>query len=244
MEYSFGRGVRLGEQAAAKIRQQAEEYGIQMSVHAPYFINLANDAFENNLRYFHESSVAASNLGAGRVVFHPGSLGKMHKETAFEAVKRNLELIVREMKSEGFTGLKYCAETMGRASQVGDIEEVAQLCTIDDQVYPAIDFGHLNARTAGGLRGEADYAEVLDILQNVAGEEKYRNMHVHFSHIEYTAKGERRHLTLEDTEYGPFFPPLARLIAQRGLTPVIICESKGTQAHDAVKLQEIYEGML
>jgi deoxyribonuclease-4 len=200
MEYSFGRGVRLKEAAAIKIKEQADMYGIQMSVHAPYYINLANDAYENNLRYFNESSAAAINLGAERVVFHPGSQGAGERAKAYGAVKENLSRIVSDMKREGFTGLKYCAETMGKLNQIGDVEEIAGLCLIDDMVYPTVDFGHLNARTCGALKGEDDYAEVLDLLKNSIGFEKYKNMHIHFSHIEYTEKGEKRHLTLEDTE--------------------------------------------
>lgn len=75
-EYSFGRGVRMGAEGAKAIRAEAERYGIQLSVHMPYFINLAVEDEEKkkkNLGYFVDSLKAAEALGAKRAVFHPGS---------------------------------------------------------------------------------------------------------------------------------------------------------------------------
>ncbi len=240
-EYSFGRGARLKEETGRKIRGYMEQYGIAVSVHAPYYINLANDEFEKNLEYFYESSLSGSYMDTKRVVFHPGGMGKMKREEAFGKVKDNLADIIAQMKKEGFTNMIYCPETMGKINQIGTLEEVAELCAIDDMVYPAVDFGHLNARTLGGLKTKADYAAALDTLKNNVGEEKYKHFHTHFSHIQYTAMGEKMHLTFDDAEWGPFFEPLAELIAERGLEPVIICESKGTQARDAVLMKQMYE---
>ena len=240
-EYSFGRGARLKEETGAKIRAEAERCGIAMSVHAPYYINLANDKFDKNLEYFYEASVSGSYLGAKRVVFHPGSQGKLERKEAFKTVKANLAGIMAKLKAEGFNSLIYCAETMGKINQIGDLNEIIELCGVDDAVYPAIDFGHLNARTLGGLNSKDAYVKVLDALENGVGHEKYSRMHIHFSHIQYTAGGEKMHLTFEDEEYGPFWEPLAALIKERKLAPVVICESKGTQARDAASMKEVYE---
>lgn len=240
-EYSFGRGVRMKQDTGEKIAAQAKEFGVSMSVHAPYYINLANDAFDKNLNYFIESSLGATYLGATRVVFHPGTRGKVSREAAFDTVKKNLKQIMSELQQSGFGHIIYCPETMGKINQIGDIEEVAELSTIADNLYPAIDFGHLNARTLGGIRTEQDYEAILNTLENVVGLEKTKNMHIHFSHIEYSKMGEVRHLTFEDMQWGPFFEPLAKLLKKRQYTPTIICESKGTQATDAVAMKKMYE---
>ncbi|MEG1752635.1 MAG: TIM barrel protein [Christensenella sp.] len=244
-EYSFGRGVRLGEETAVKIREQAEKYDIAMSVHAPYYINLANNdegKFEKNLAYFRESTIAAQALGAKRIVFHPGSCAKMDRDIAFKNVCENLKSIVEALRMEGYTDSIYCAETMGKINQIANLEEVGILARIDDCIYPAIDFGHLNARTLGGIKTKADYAAILESLKNGAGEEKTNNMHVHFSHIQYTDKGEKLHLTFDDNTWGPFFGPLAELLkANAAMQPVIICESSGTQAMDALDMKRMYE---
>ncbi|MGI6152405.1 MAG: TIM barrel protein [Christensenellaceae bacterium] len=243
-EYSFGRGAKLKQETGEKIAGEAEKYGVQMSVHAPYYINLANEKFEDNLRYFMESSLGARYLSADRVVFHPGAKGKLERETAASLVKKNLQDILAALKSEGYADILYCAETMGKINQIGDLEEVCAFANLGENVYPAIDFGHLNARTLGGIKSREDYAKILDTLKNKVGEEKYKNMHVHFSQIQYTNSGEKMHLTFTDAEWGPFFGPLAELFAERGLTPRIICESKGTQAMDAVAMKEMYEAAL
>ncbi len=244
-EYSFGRGVKLREDTAAKIRGQAEKYGVAVSVHAPYYINLANsdpEKFGKNLSYFRESTVAAGFLGAERIVFHPGSCAKMDRRVAFENVCENLKKILSILRSEGYDNFIYCAETMGKLGQIADLDEVGIMAQLDDCIYPAIDFGHLNARTLGGIQTKEDYAAVLESLKNSAGEEKTHKMHVHFSHIQYTDKGEKIHLTFEDNTWGPFFEPLAELLkADLKMEPVIICESSGTQAKDAVEMKRMYE---
>ncbi len=244
-EYSFGRGVKLKEETGAKIREKAQQFGIAMSVHAPYYINLASDEpekFEKNLNYFRESTIAAGYLGAKRVIFHPGSCAKMDRKLAFSNVRKNLKAIIGALHAEGYHDFLYCAETMGKLNQIGDLEEIGLLTAVDECVYPTIDFGHLNARTLGGLKSRADYLAVFDHLRNRAGEEKTNHMHVHFSHIQYTDKGEKLHLTFEDTQWGPFFEPLAQILAERErMEPVIICESSGTQAYDAAKMKQLYE---
>lgn len=244
-EYSFGRGVKLKQDTAEKIREQAERFDIAMSVHAPYYINLANsepEKFEKNLAYFRESTIAAGHLGAKRIVFHPGSCAKMDRGQAFSNVCDNLKNILAELRAEGYDDFLYCAETMGKINQIADLEEVGILAQLDDCIYPAIDFGHLNARTLGGLKRKEDYETVLKSLFGSAGEEKTRHMHVHFSHIQYTDKGEKMHLTFADEQWGPFFGPLAELLkADLAMQPVIICESSGTQAKDAVEMKQVYE---
>ncbi|BDF58462.1 endonuclease IV [Christensenellaceae bacterium] len=243
-EYSFGRGVKLKEETGAAIRSKAEEFGIAMSVHAPYYINLAGETeekFEKNLVYFRESTIAAGYLGAQRIVFHPGSCAKCARPLAFDNVKKNLKRIIEALKGEGFRNFIYCAETMGKINQIADLDEVGILARIDDCIYPAIDFGHLNARTLGGIKTKADYEAIIKSLKDNAGEEKTKRMHVHFSHIQYTDKGEKMHLTFEDRQWGPFFEPLAEILAGKKLEPVIICESKGTQAKDALAMKQMYE---
>ena len=109
-----------------------------------------------------------------------------------------------------------------------------------ENVYPCVDFGHLNAREGGSLKTTADFLAVIDRLAELIGEKKTRNMHIHFSKIQYGAKGEIRHLTFEDDIFGPDFEPLAEAMVLRGLTPHILCESAGTQAEDAAAMRDMW----
>ena len=124
---------------------------------------------------------------------------------------------------------------------LGDLAEVMQFCTVDERFLPCIDFGHLNSRTHGGLASRADYEAILDTLQNSLGVERARQFHAHFSKIEYTDGGEKRHLTFADTLFGPDPAPLMQAIYDLGVAPTIICESDGTQARDALTMKKAFE---
>ena len=114
------------------------------------------------------------------------------------------------------------------------------MCGVDERFLPCVDFGHLNARTLGGLHEEGAFAAVLDRLADALGRERASQMHIHFSKIEYSAGGEKRHLTFEDTAFGPDPEPLMTLLAKRGLCPTVICESAGTQTVDAATMSRLY----
>ena len=120
------------------------------------------------------------------------------------------------------------------------IEEIIEMCKIDEMLIPTIDFGHINARTLGGLKDTEDFENIIKYMINELGEERGKNFHAHFSKIEYTSGGEKKHLTFSDTEYGPEFEPLAKAIIKYNATPTIICESAGTMAEDAKAMKDIY----
>lgn len=243
-EYSFGRGVRIGEAAAEKIRTEAEKYQVTLSVHAPYFINLASDdaeKFEKNIGYFTDASRAASMLGAQRIVFHPGSCAKLDRSLAFQWTRENFQKILKEMDSLGYSEMIYCPETMGKINQIGNLEEIISLCALDERVLPTIDFGHLHTRGIGCLNHTEDFDAVLQALLQGIGEERTRKMHVHFSKIEFTKMGEKAHKTFADEGYGPDFALLAPLLKKYRLEPTMICESAGTMAQDACTMKKLYE---
>ncbi|MEG1777368.1 MAG: TIM barrel protein, partial [Angelakisella sp.] len=155
--------------------------------------------------------------------------------------KETLKKAMEALDGEGLGEITVCPETMGKINQLGTLDEVLELCTVDDRLIPCIDFGHLNARTLGGMKTIDDFRLVLDSMGNVLGRDRQKVFHSHFSKIEYTENGgEKRHLTFEDKVYGPNFDPLAELIVKYDCTPVIICESAGTQSEDAATMKEIY----
>lgn len=243
-EYQCGRGVRCGEETALKIGAAARANGIQMSIHAPYFINLSSEEderMEKNVGYVLETARLAVPLGATRMVVHCGGQGKLTRERAMRNTHENVKNILRALDEAHLTGCTVCLETMGKKSVLGSAEEVCELVAADDRLLPCIDFGHLNCRTNGGMSTREDVARLFDLMENTIGVERTRLMHAHFSHIEYNAKGEVRHLTFADTVFGPDFLPVAQETAARGYAPTFICESAGTQAEDAVTMMECYK---
>lgn len=243
-EYQCGRGVRCGAETALKIGAAARAHGIQMSIHAPYFINLSSEEterMEKNVGYVMETAQLAVPLGATRMVVHCGGQGKLTRERAMRNTHENVKNILRALDEAHLTGCMVCLETMGKKSVLGSAKEVCELVAADDRLLPCIDFGHLNCRTNGGLSTREDVVRLFDLMENTIGVERTRIMHAHFSHIEYNDKGEVRHLTFADTVYGPEFLPVAQEAAARGYAPTFICESAGTQAEDAVTMMELYE---
>ncbi|MBQ7986748.1 MAG: TIM barrel protein, partial [Clostridia bacterium] len=240
-EYQCGNGVRCGEATAKKIAEKAQEHGIIMSVHSPYYINLATPEEEKragNINYILQSAQLVKFLGGDRVVVHSGALGKMTREEATEKAKECLKIVRGEMINAGFSDVRLCIETMGKINQLGNLEEVMELCQVDDSFLPCIDFGHLNARTLGGLKTKADFEEIFDAIENKLGNERLKVFHSHFSKIEYTKGGEKKHLTYEDAVYGPDFDFVAEIMAERDIGATIICESAGTQAEDALIMKK------
>jgi len=245
-EYSLTRGIRLKELTARKIGEQAAKWGITMSVHAPYYINLASQQVENRQRsvqYLVSSAEAAQWLAASRVVFHPGSAGK-DRGLALETAKKTLLQALEKCSPYIADGIRLCPETMGKQNQLGNLEEVLELCQLDETLLPTIDFGHLHALHQGIFQSSKNYISVLDAIEKALGKERGKAFHAHFSRVEYTAAGEKKHHTYESKDFGPDFDPLAEVIVMRDIYPVIICESRGKMARDALTLKTIYEEKL
>lgn len=242
-EYQCGRGVRLSETAAQALRAKAAEHHIALSLHAPYYISLASTdpaKRENSVRYILASGQAVHWLGGSRIVVHPGGLNGRSREEAVEVARETLKQAQQALDEAGLSEVHICPETMGKVNQLGDLEEVLRLCEVDERFLPCIDFGHMNSRTHGGMNSREAFAALLDTLHNRLGEERTRHFHAHFSKIEYSAGGEKEHLTFADTLFGPEPAPLMELFAQRRLSPVVICESAGTQAADARTMKALY----
>lgn len=243
-EYQCGRGVKIKEETAKELRAEAQKHGIMITLHSPYFISLSTtdeSKIEGNIRYITESAEAINLLGGERVVVHSGSCGKTSREEALAASRANLLRAQRELDERGLSHIRLCPETMGKINQLGTLEEVLELCRLDERFLPCLDFGHLNARTLGGCQTAEQFAVVLDKTENVLGRERASRFHAHFSKIEYSAGGEVRHLTFSDEVFGPSFEPLAELIAKRGYAPVILSESAGTQSFDAVTMKRMVQ---
>ena len=165
----------------------------------------------------------------------------MTREAALELASDTLARAQKALDENGLSDIIICPETMGKINQLGTLDEVIELCGIDERFLPCVDFGHLNARTLGGIKSAADYSDILDKIENKLGFERLKNFHVHFSKIMYTAGGEKCHLTFDDEQYGPDYEPLMELFAKRGLEPSIVCESAGTQAEDAAAMKKSYD---
>ena len=244
-EYQCGKGVHIGEEAAVKLGQEAVKAGISLSLHAPYFINLANpdpESLKKTIGYITQACFAAQCMGAGRVVIHSGALMKRTRREAQEIALKSMKEVITACDDAGYGNIALCPETMGKINQLGDLDEVLELCTLDERLVPCIDFGHLYARSLGADDGAEAFRKMLDRVEEILGPERASKFHSHFSHIQFTPNGgEKCHRTFADDDgYGPDWGPLAAEVARRGWSPTFICESAGTQAEDAAVMKQIY----
>ena len=242
-EYQCGRGVNIGEEKARDLGKIADEKGVALSLHAPYYISMSSVEEEkrlNSIRYILDSARAVNFMGGTRIVVHTGSCSKISREEALSLAIDTMKLAIKTLDDEGLSGVRICPETMGKINQLGTLEEVIALCKLDERLLPCIDFGHLNARTLGGSNSKEAYEKILDTIENELGQARLKEFHSHFSKIEYSQGGEKKHLTFEDRVYGPDFEPLMELIYKKNLSPTFICESAGTQAEDAKQMKDYY----
>ena len=238
-EYQAGNGLTAGDASLKKVGEEAKKHGILMSLHTPYFISLSGVEEEkrlNSINYISRSLHAAELLGADTIVIHTGSAAKITRE---EAMALAADTLTKNLEVNGDTTIRMGLETMGKINQLGTLDEVLTLCKIAPIYHPVVDFGHLNARHLGGYFSDVDsYRAVFDKIATTLGDDYAYNLHCHFSKIEYTKAGEKKHLTFEDAVFGPDFEPLAEAIVREGVCPRIICESAGTMAEDALFMKK------
>ncbi len=242
-EYSCSKGVKVGEATAREIGLQAAENNIFLSIHAPYYINMSSEEAEkreNSKRYILQTLQVARWMGARRIVVHTGSCSKITRAAALSQALVVLAETVELSDAAGFGDIHICPEVLGKQNQLGTVEEILEMCKVDERIIPTIDFGHVHARGLGSLNSEEDFAAVVDMIENYIGKERARRIHCHFSRIEFSKGGEKRHWNFSDKQYGPEFEHFAPILVKRRMEPVIICESRGMMAEDAVALKKIY----
>jgi len=238
----WGKKPQIKREDAEGLGSAAKENDVWLSLHGSYFINFCGtekiiEASEQRL----VACVAAAKwMNAHVVVFHPGFYGENSAEQAFETCLKALQEVVQNIQSLGIRDVKIGPETMGRLFQLGSLDEVMRLCESVEQTQLVIDWSHLHAREQGRFRTVDDFRRVVEEVEIRLGTEVVENMHCHFTKIEFTSKGEKRHRTLEETRYGPKFELLAKVISEFRLKPVIISESPILDI-DAARMRDILQ---
>ena len=237
----WGRKPQIKQQNAERLKSEAERNDVLISLHGSYFINLCGktEVVEASKQRLLACATAAHWMGAYVMVFHTGFYGNTGKKEALRKCIKELKAVTETMRSFGITNVKLGPETMGRHFQLGTLDEVFTMCEQIEQTQLVIDWSHLHARTGGALRNAENFREVVVKAEQRLGKEAVRNMHCHFSKIEFTYKtGEKRHHVLDEAGYGPDFRILAEVISDFNLSPVVICETPLLDV-DAIKMRDI-----
>jgi deoxyribonuclease-4 len=225
MEVEFTYGVRMPVDMAKQVGGLAEELGIVLSVHAPYYINLASDEAEKvtaSKKRILDSCHRAHLMGAENVVFHAGFYQSKSAKKTYALIKKEMINLQKQISRKGWK-VTLCPEVTGKPSQFGSVAEILQLMQ-DTGCGITVDFAHLYARHQGDIR----YEKILDQVPT--------RFHAHFSGIEFGPKGEKKHIKTTKK----FFEPLAKSLTKRNLDVTIINESP--QPHkDAVMMKRVLQ---
>ncbi|MEM2103185.1 MAG: TIM barrel protein, partial [Candidatus Bathyarchaeia archaeon] len=235
----WGQKPQMKRENAEKLGEKARENDVWLGVHGSYFINLigTETVAEASKRRLLACATAAQWMKAHCIVFHPGFYMNRSPREALDGLIKVMNQVVEIMRSRGIKA-KLAPETTGRLAQLGSLDEVLTICERVEQTEPVVDWAHIHARTHGGLKTSSDFAKIIDKIETRLGTVAAKNLHCHFTRMEFSERGEIRHHVLDETVYGPEFRDFARVIVEFGLTPVIICESPLLDV-DAKKMQSI-----
>ncbi len=240
-EYEAVRGVRISDEEAKTLGEQARKHGVKLSMHAPYYVNLGSSdpkIWQESLQRVRQALHATEVAGGEVVVVHPGYYGSSPNEAIANVIKA-----ISSLQGQGH--VKLGLETMGRLSQIGSLEEVADFCTsFPSFVIPVIDWAHLEARSLGHMRSKEDVERVLDYLDRRLGDREMTELHCHFSKMEFSSRGELRHHNLDEEGFYPDFSVVAEVFVKRGHpSPTFIAETSNT-AKDALTMKETFSRLL
>jgi len=239
MELEFVRQVNISEDKAPEIKKMASEKGVQLSCHAPYFINLnseENIKIEASKKRIFNAARIAYLCGASSVVVHAGFYMKSDPEKTYQMIKQGFQEVLGWMREEG---IDIClrVETMGKTSQWGSLTEVLRLSSEVKGVLPCIDFCHLFARNLGKVNNYIRFCRWLEEYEKVLGRRGLDNMHIHMSGVEYGSVGEKWHLTLNESELK--WQEVLKALKQFDCKGVVISESPNIEK-DAVMMKKYY----
>ena len=236
MEIGWVRSVRVSDSTCAKIKETAQEHEVDLSVHAPYYINLNADDEEwpNSRERLMDAAIAGYKSGATDIIFHPGSYFERPPEEVLKVVMPRLEGCVEELQDGGFE-VTLRPETMGKGAMLGSLQDTLEMSRIPS-VEPCLDFAHLHARPGDGSMNSYDeWMEVFDRYADALGPESLQRIHCHVSGIAYTEKGEQEHLTFEEADFD--LDGLLRALDAADARGRLLCESPILE-EDAVVMRD------
>lgn len=236
MELEFVHGVRMSEESRGFVKECSDNFII--TAHGPFYINLNSkeeDKVEASVQRIIDTAAVASQAGAFSITYHAAFYMGKDKETVYNQVKMQTKRICDVLERENIK-VWVRPETTGKATQWGDIDEIINLSKEFEQVLPCIDFSHLHARSAGEYNTYDEFSYVLEKIGKELGQYALDNFHGHLAGIEYTAKGERQHLELEQSDMN--YKDLLKVMKEFGVKGALVCESPNIE--DDCKLIKDY----
>ena len=242
-EYQATYGVKISKQSALELASNAEKNDILVSMHAPYYINLCSqkeETIKNSITRLVQSAKAGNWMNSYRTVFHMGFYTKYSPDEAMKKIKESIVELLEKVENNGIKKFTFAPETTGKKSQFGSLDEIIDICQTFDNFAPTVDFAHMHARSGGSIKTKNDYAKIFGKIEDELG---LSSLHSHFTKIEYTDKGERRHHVLADENFGPQLAPLLEVVSENGFNVTFICETPYLDI-DSREMKEEYQKIL
>lgn len=242
LEIEFVRGVNMNAATQKLVKSLAEKHELVLTAHGPYYINLnaqEEDKYHASIKRILDTARACHACGGYSTTFHAAFYMKQDKEAVYQKVKTAMEGIVGTLKSENID-IWVRPELTGKATQWGDLDELIRLSKDVEIVLPCVDFSHFHARTGGGWNTYDEFCKIFEKIGSELGEVALKNFHAHVAGIEYTMKGERRHLMLEESDMD--YKNLMRAFKVFDVKGVVVCESPDMET-DAMLLQRVYNSL-
>lgn len=240
MELEFVHGVRMSDDNRIFVKEMAKNFVI--TAHGPFYINLNSkeeEKIEASVQRIIDTAAVAAQAGAFSITYHAAFYMGGDKETVFEQVKTQTKRIIDILENEKIK-VWIRPETTGKATQWGNIDEIINLSKEFEQVLPCVDFSHLHARSAGEYNTYDEFSKVLEKMGNNIGQYALENFHGHLAGIEYTAKGEKQHLNLENSDMN--YKDLIKVMKEFGVKGALVCESPNIE-DDCKLLKNYYESL-
>jgi len=238
MELEFVQGIRMSEKGARNVMEVGNKQKIGLSAHAPYYINLNSpeeEKFKASMERIYQAARIGSLCGAESIVLHAAFYQKNSKQGTYDMVSKALQKLTEQLLDEEISAVLR-PETMGKRTQFGTLEEVLSLSSEIERVLPCLDFSHMHARD-GKENSYSEFITILSKVEEILGKEGLLNMHMHISGIEYNSNGEKKHLTLKESDFN--YSELLAALKEFKIKGMIICESPNLE-EDGLLLKNIY----
>lgn len=235
LELEFVRGVRISDKSRDAVGNSSKV----ITAHAPFYVNLnarEEDKVEASVQRIIETAQTANELGGFSITFHAAYYLGMEAELVYQQVRKQIELITNELKKTN-NKIWIRPETTGKATQWGDLQEIVRLSKEFETVLPCVDFSHLHARYNGVSNTYDEFCKIFETIGNELGQTALDNFHAHIAGIDYGAKGEKKHLNLEESDMN--YKDLLRAFKEFNVKGAIVCESPNIE-DDAKLMKEYY----
>jgi len=239
LELEFVHGVRISDNSKAIVKNS----GLIKTAHAPFYINLnskEDDKVEASVQRIIETANVTNELGGYSITFHAGFYMGNSKEDTYVKIREQIKKITNELEKTN-NKIWIRPETTGKATQWGDLEEIIRLSKEFEYVLPCVDFSHLHARYNGTHNTYDEFSQMLELIGKELGDIAINNFHAHLAGIDYSSKGEKRHLNLEESDMN--YKDLLKAFKEFQVKGVLVCESPNIE-DDCLMLKQHYATLL